>query len=261
MADTEVAPTSRIYYKFESLIPLSFWITLVSLRCSFIYFAMQSTLHFKTRKTTMSEKEEVLRQISEIKNHLVDKETFFPYNYGACHVWAVIAVVLTFSVVSINEYSIWFGAGVTFMLITVGFVVEGSLTKKVNERYDIDDCTKRQQFIMKNFLMISLFLIVVSSILATYQLYTVILLLWLFLISLGYFAVSFVLNIKAFEKMATFNMVMALAFLAVGVYFNLLEGSDSLFFTLTQAVVIFGLAVIPSAIARGKQKEEKACGV
>jgi len=205
----------------------------------------------------MSEKEEVLRQISEIKNHLVDKETFFPYNYGACHVWAIIAVVLTLSIVFIYEYSIAVGVGVSFVLIAIGFMVEGSLTKKINESYDIDDCTKRQQFIMKNFLMTSLFLIVISTILAMQQLYVVMLLVWLFLISLGYFAVSFVLNIKAFEKMAKFNMIMALIFLSMGAYFNLLVGSDSLFFTLTQAVVIFGLAIVPSFIARNKQKEEQ----
>ena len=205
----------------------------------------------------MSEKEEVLRQISEIKNHLVDKETFFPYNYGACHVWAIIAVVLTLSIVFIYEYSIAVGVGVSFVLIAIGFMVEGSLTKKINESYDIDDCTKRQQFIMKNFLMTSLFLIVISTILAMQQLYAVMLLVWLFLISLGYFAVSFVLNIKAFEKMAKFNMIMALIFLSMGAYFNLLVGSDSLFFTLTQAVVIFGLAIVPSFIARNKQKEEQ----
>ena len=210
----------------------------------------------------MSEKEEVLRQISEIKNHLVDKETFFPYNYGACHVWAVIATILTLSVVSLYDYSIAVGTGVSFVLIAIGFLIEGSLTKKVNESYDIDDCTKRQQFIMKNFLMTSLFLIVLSTILAMHQLYAVMLLTWLFLISLGYFAVSFVLNIKAFEKMAKFNMVMALVLLTIGGYFNLLVGSDSLFFTLTQAVVIFGLALVPSLIARDKQKEEEVrCSV
>jgi hypothetical protein len=210
----------------------------------------------------MSEKEEVLRQISEIKSHLVDKETFFPYNYQACYVWAVIAVILTMSVVFIYEYSIAVGTGVSFILISIGFMVEGSLTKKVNKSYDIEDCTKRQQFIMKNFLMISLFLIIISAILAIHQLYAVILLSWLFLISLGYFAIGFVLNIKVFEKMAKFNMIMALVFLTFGAYFNLFVGNDSLFFTLTQAVVIFGLAVLPFFIARTKQKEmEKVCGV
>jgi len=204
----------------------------------------------------MSEKEEVLRQISEIKNHLVDKNIFFPYNYNACHAWAIIAVVMTLVMIPAYESSVALGTGVMFVLITIGFVIEGSLTKKVNERYDIDDCTKRQQFIMKNFLMISLFLIGISSTLAIHQLYGLIYLSWLFLISLGYFAVGFVLNIKEFTRMAQFNMLISLVLLVIGSFFDLLGESSSLFLTLTQAVVIFGLALVPSWIARKQQKEK-----
>ena len=213
----------------------------------------------------MSEKDEVLQQISEIKSHLVDKETFFPYNYNACHAWSVIGVIMTFIMLPAYDYSIAFGTGVMFVLVAIGFMIEGVLTKKVNERYDIDDCTNRQEFIMKNFLMIALFLIVISTVLAMSKLYVVIYLSWLFLISLGYFAVGFVLNIKDFSKMAQFNMVMALVLLIVGSYFDLLLIKDSLFMTLTQAVVIFGLAILPSVIARKQQKEEnqpkEACSV
>jgi hypothetical protein len=208
----------------------------------------------------MSEKDEVLQQISEIKNHLVDKETFFPYNYNACHAWAVIAVVMTFVMFPSYEYSITLGTGVMFVLVAIGFMIEGVLTKKVNERYDIDDCTNRQEFIMKNFLMIALFLIVLSTVLAMSKLYVAIYLSWLFLISLGYFAVGFILNIKDFGKMAQFNMVSALVLLSVGAYFELLTTKDSLFMTLTQAVVIFGLAILPSIIARKQQKRE-VCSV
>jgi hypothetical protein len=147
-----------------------------------------------------------------------------------------------------------------FVLVAIGFMIEGVLTKKVNERYDIDDCTNRQEFIMKNFLMIALFLIVLSTVLAMSKLYVAIYLSWLFLISLGYFAVGFILNIKDFGKMAQFNMVSALILLSVGAYFELLTTKDSLFMTLTQAVVIFGLAILPSIIARKQQKRE-VCSV
>jgi len=204
----------------------------------------------------MSEKDEVLQQISEIKSHLVDKETFFPYNYNACHAWAVIAVILTFVMLPAYEYSIAMGTGVMFVSVTIGFGIEGLLTKKINESYDIDDCTKRQTFIMKNFLMITLFLIVLSTVLAMSKLYVAIYLAWLFLISVGYFAVGFVLNIKDFTKMAQLNMLLALVLLSVGAYFDLLSTKDSLFMTLTQAVVIFGLAILPSSIARKQQKLE-----
>jgi len=209
----------------------------------------------------MSEKEEVLRQISEIKSHLVDKETFFPYNYNACHVWSVIAVILTLGMATAYEYSITFGAVAMFVLVSIGFLVEGSLTKKVNESYDIDDCTKRQRFIMMNFLMITLFMMFVSIVFANYKLYTLGLLSWLFMISLGYFAIGFVLNIKRFTKMAEFNMVSALVLMAVGFYFERLVGYESLFYTLVQAVVIFGLAVVPTSIAWHQKKQENEAGV
>ncbi|HHD75618.1 MAG TPA: hypothetical protein ENK95_02190 [Campylobacterales bacterium] len=213
----------------------------------------------------MSEKDEVLQQINEIKNHLVDKEAFFPYNYNACHSWSVIAVMITLIMIPAYEYSIRVGTVVMFALTALGFVIEGRLIKKENESYDIDECTKRQGFIMKNFLMISLFAIVLSTVLAMHQLYAVIYLLWLFLISLGHFAVGFVLNIKDFTKMAQFNVLIAWVLLVLGAYFDLLSASSTSFVTLTQAVVIFGLAILPSMVAikqqKGEQQRREACSV
>jgi hypothetical protein len=211
----------------------------------------------------MSEKEEVLRQINEIKSHLVDKETFFPYNFNACHVWSVITVVLTLAMMPMYQYSIVLGTTLTSLLIILGFMIEGSLTKKENESYDIEDCTKRQQFIMQNFIMLSLFGIVLSAVLAHYQLYVGIFLIWLFLIALGQFSVGFVLNIREFSRMAMFNMSMALILLALGSYFNLLE-AQGLFLNVVQVVVILGLAVLPSWVAYRQQtlgNSQKACGV
>jgi len=211
----------------------------------------------------MSEKEKVLQQISEIKSHLVDKEMFFPYNFNAYHVWSLITILLTLTIIPLYEQSVLLGTVVTTLFILVGFVVEGVLTKQVNESYDIEECTRRQQFIMKNFIMISLFAILFSMILATYRLYVPIFILWLTLISLGNFAVSFVLNIKGFERVAIFNIAMALILSVVGWYFNLLEDRGS-FFMLVQAVVILGLALLPSWVAFQQQKldkSKKVCGV
>ena len=211
----------------------------------------------------MNEKDEVLRQISEIKHHLVDKKSFFPYNYNACYVWSLIAFILTLVMIPSYENSVTFGTLITTLLIVIGFIVEGILTKKVNESYDLDDCTRRQAFVMKNFIMISLFAIVFSMVLAMMKFYLLIFILWLFLISLGYFAVSFVLNVKAYEKVAIFNIFSSLVLLSYGAYFELLE-SRGTFLNIVQGVVILGLAVLPTLIALQQQKVEKAnraCGV
>ena len=199
------------------------------------------------------EKKEALRQISEIKNHLVDKQTFFPYNYNATYVWSMISIILTFTMVPLYQKGIVFGSLVIFALVSIGFIFEGKMTKKVNKSYDIEDCTSRQRFIMQNFIMISLFLIVLSATLAIYKLYIPIYLSWLFLISLGFFAVGYVLNIKDFSKMAKFNIFISIILLLFGWNQNHLVGTDSLCFSLVQGAVIIGLAILPAVIA-WKQK-------
>jgi hypothetical protein len=205
----------------------------------------------------MSEKEKVLQQISEIKNHLIDRETFFPYNYNACYVWAIIATLLTLGMVPAYEYSTVIGTILLSFFILLGFVVEHNMTRKVNRDYDIEESTKRQAFITQNFLMIALFAILTTTIFAIYQLYAVIMLLWLFLISLGYFSIGFILNIKLFTQMAQLNIAISFLLLTIGIFFDILLGTDSLFFTLTQAVAIFGLAIAPAWVAKQQIDKEK----
>ena len=202
------------------------------------------------------EKEEALRQINEIKNHLVDKQTFFPYNYRATYVWAVIALVLTFIMIPMYEASVLQGTVVTFVFITIGFVTEGIMTKKVNKSYDIEDCTHRQQFIMKSFLMLSLFGIVLSMVLAEVGLYVSIFLLWLFLCSVGYFSVGFVLNIGRFSQVARFNIFSSTLLLGIG-YFNHTLADKGTYLIVVQIFVVLGLAIMPSIVAWQQIKEGK----
>jgi len=203
------------------------------------------------------EKAEALRQIKQIKSHLVDKQTFFPYNYHATYVWAAIASILTFVMIPMYEASILQGTVVSFVLIGIGFATEGFLTKKVNKSYDIEDCTLRQQFIMKSFLMITLFSMTISAILASYQLYVPMFLLWLFMVSLGYFSVGFVLNIERFTQMASFNMVVAIALLAIGFVNHAVEGVDYVYLVVVQLFLVLGLSVMPAIIAWQQIKEGK----
>jgi len=195
------------------------------------------------------EKAEALRQISEIKNHLVDKQTFYPYNYHAVYIWSLVSLVLTLSMVNMYEISIGIGTAVVFILIAIGFITEGMLTKKVNERYDIEDCTLRQQFLMMSFLMMSLFMIVISAVLATYKLYVPIYLMWLFMVSLVYFSVGFVLNIQRFTKMSLFNMLSAIVLLSIGFLNNTFVGSDITYIRIVQVFMILGLVIMPAMVA------------
>ena len=202
------------------------------------------------------EKAEALRQINEIKSHLVDKQTFFPYNYKATYVWAIIAFVLTIISIPIYEIGVLQGTLVTFIFITIGFTTEGFLTKKVNASYDIEDCTHRQQFIVNNFFMLSLFGIVLSMILAGYKLYVLIFILWLFLCSIGYFSVGFILNIERFSQMARFNIWASTLLLGIGYFIDALEGKST-YMTVVQLFVVLGLTIMPSIVAWHQIKEGK----
>jgi len=203
------------------------------------------------------EKAEALKQINDIKNHLIDKQTFFPYNFRATYIWAFIAVIMTFTMVPLYEMSLLYGTLISIILISFGFIVEGILTKKVNQSYDIEDCTLRQQFIMKSFVMMSFFLITMSVILASYLLYIPMFLLWLFMISMGYFSIGFVLNIRDFSKMASFNMLVSVILLAIGFINHTIEGKNSNYMIIIQFFVVLGLAVMPSIIAWRQIKEGK----
>ena len=130
------------------------------------------------------------------------------------------------------------------------------MTKKVNQSYDIEDCTHRQQFIMKNFLMLALFGIVLSMVLAKEGLYIPIFLLWLFLCSVGYFSVGFVLNIGRFSQMARFNILSSTLLLGIG-YFNHTLADNGTYLTVVQIFVVLGLAIMPSVVAWQQIKEGK----
>ncbi len=201
------------------------------------------------------EKAEALRQINDIKNHLVDKQTFFPYNYRALYVWSLIAFILTLASIFMYEKSILQGSIFVSILIAIGFITEGLLTKKENQVYDIEACTHRQQFIVKSFFMVSLFLIVLSAVLASYKLYVVVFITWLFLISLVDLAVGFVLNIRRFTQMAMFNMLVATLLLFIGFINETLVGTGHIYLPVVQMVTILGLTMMPAALAWLQLKE------
>ncbi|RUM70053.1 MAG: hypothetical protein DSZ09_04915 [Sulfurovum sp.] len=205
----------------------------------------------------LEEKEEALRQISAIKNHLVDKQTFFPYNYYVTYVWAIIAIILVSIMIPMYEASILQGTLVSIFLITTGFVLEGIMTKKVNQTYDIEECTRRQKFIVTSFIFLSLFLIAISAIFAAYQLYVPMFLTWLFMVSMGYFSVGFVLNIQRFSQMARFNMLASVVLLVIGYIDRTLEGTTGTYLSVVQIFVILGLSVMPAIVAWQQIKDEK----
>ncbi len=197
----------------------------------------------------MSEKDEALQHLSAIKSALVDKDTFFPYNYNAFIVWGVIGMIMTLFMGMILKNSILAGALFSLVMMSIGFVVEGKLTKMTNSDYDIESCTKKQRFIAGMFTFLTLFATLFCALLAKYDLIIPAYIVWIFVIGIGDFAVGFVLNQSIFTKTAFLDIFAAMA-LSVGAFFmNDLGNIDSPFFYFIQAVTFFLLGIMPILVA------------
>ena len=203
----------------------------------------------------MSEKEEALQHLSDIKSVLVDKDSFFPYNYNALIVWGVIAMIMSLFMGAIFKTSLVYGTLFSFAVIAAGFIIEKFLVKKVNDTYDLEDCTKKQKFIFIMFCMLTFFAIVLSVLLAKYNLiipaYTV----WIFLIGVGDFALGFILNIKIFTLVSYIKIGVAILIVVATLFIDDLGSLDSMFFFFVQGVTFTLLGVLPILIARKLKKE------
>ena len=203
----------------------------------------------------MNEKEEVLQHLSDIKSVLVDKDEFFPYNYNALIVWGVIGMIMSLFMGVIFKDSLLYGAIFSFVIMTAGFMIEGFLVKKVNEAYDIEDCTKRQKFISIMFIMLAFFSIVLSVLLAKYNLIILAYSVWIFLIGMGSFALGFILNIKIFTLASYLKISAAILIMVATLFVGDLGSLDSMFFFFVQGATFVLLGVHPILIARKLKKE------
>ncbi len=204
----------------------------------------------------MSDKEEALAHLSAIKSALIDKDTFFPYNYNALLIWGVIGTVMTFMMPVLMKSSIVNGTIFSLVLITLGFIVEGFLTKKINEDYDIDSCTKKQRFIATIYTMLTFFAIVLSALIAKQGMIVPLFALWLFMCGIGDFVLGYVLNIRIFTLLAYCSTLSAVVLLIVSLFVENLSSIESVFFYISQAVSFLLLGVAPIMISR-KLKENQ----
>ncbi len=193
----------------------------------------------------MSEKDEALQQLSEIKSVLVDKDSFFPYNYNALIVWGVIGLVMSVVMPYLMKSSVLWGTMFAVVAMSLGFIIEGFLVKQVNEKYDIKDCTNRQRFIAQTYTFLTLFAIALSAVVAKYDLIAVLFSLWLFLCGYGNFAVGYVLNIKLFTTTGLLSITASVLLLIFSYFVDNLGNLNSSFFYTSQVISIILLGVVP----------------
>ena len=204
----------------------------------------------------MSEKDKALAHLSEIKSALVDKDAFFPYNYNALIIWGVIGIIMTFAIPPLIVSSILWGTVFSVVLMGIGFIVEGFLTKRVNKDYDIDNCTKRQKFIAATFTILTLFSIILTMLFAKHMLITPLFMIWLFTVGFGDRVVGYILNIKLFSISGYFSMASSMILLILSLFVDDLGNMDSMFFYLCQGVTFAMLGVVPILIGLKLKRQD-----
>ncbi len=201
-------------------------------------------------------KEEAMAHLDAIKLALVDKDVFFPYNYNALIVWGVIATIMTFVMPSLMKTSVLKGTLFSLFMMGIGFAIEAFLTKKVNEDYDIESCTRKQKFIVSTYTLLTIFAVVMSAFLAKYDLIIPLFMLWIFLCGFGDFIVGYVLNIRLFTFAGYLSTGTAIVLLVISLFMNDLGSLDSSFFYFAQAATVALLGVVPILIALKLKKEQ-----
>ncbi len=200
-------------------------------------------------------RKEALAHLDAIKSALVDQDSFFPYNYNALIVWGVIASIMTFVMPPLMKTSVLQGTLFSLFMMGAGFVIEAFLTKRVNEDYDIDNCTRKQRFIVSTFTLLTVFAVVMSAFLAKQDLIVPLFMLWMFLCGFGHFVVGYVLNIRLFTFAGYLSMGAGIVLLTVGCFINDPGSIDSAFFYFAQGVSFAVLGVVPVLMAIKLKKE------
>jgi uncharacterized membrane protein (DUF485 family) len=198
----------------------------------------------------MANKEEVLAHLHEIKSALIDKDTFFPYNYNALIIWGVIGMVMTLGFPYMIGVSMKQGTIFAVVVMLTGFIIESFLTKRVNENFDLESCTKKQRFIATLYAVSVTFAIVLSALFAKYHIMVPIFMIWIFMCGLADFVVGFVLNIKLFTKAGYIHITTALVLLVVSLFVEDITSMQTPFFYLAQGVTFVLLGVVPMLMGR-----------
>ncbi len=203
----------------------------------------------------MHKKEEALEHLSAIKSVLIDKDSFFPYNYNALIIWGLIGTIMTFTMPYLMKHSIIEGTLFSIAMMSIGFFIEGLLTKRVNENYDIETCTKKQRFIASSFTILATFAIIFSAFFAKQDLIVPLFMIWMFTCGFGHYVVGYVLNIRLFTVMGYISIVTALILFIVSIFMIDLGDINSLFFYICQVITFVVLGILPIWMGRKLKKE------
>jgi len=158
-----------------------------------------------------SKKEDVLKQLNEIKGALVDNSKFVPYNGNMLIIWGVIGgLMLYFAPVFFRSSII---SGVIFLAggFFVGFMLELNFTQKENKKYQLEQFTVIQKSIEYSYAAMMLFALLLTTILLQVNIKSLIYPIWIFAIGFAGLVTGFLVNNKAFKIVSVITLLISLS--------------------------------------------------
>jgi len=196
----------------------------------------------------MENKEEVLKQLNEIKGALADSSKFVPYNGNMLIIWGVLGgLMLYFSPVFFYSSVT---SGVIFLTVgfLAGFLLELYLTRKENEKYQLEQFTAIQKGIEYSYTIAILFALIFTAIFFQANTKSLIYPMWIFAISFPGFITGFLVNHKAFKVVSVLTLLVSLSMFCY-IALNIDIISDQTFVDFTRIIAIAVLT--PSYIYLG----------
>ncbi len=205
----------------------------------------------------MPEEEKLVQHLHEIKQILVEKEAFFPYNYTALIVWGLLGAVMTLVMPKLLAHSVLYGTLFSICMMGMGFWIESRLTRRVNADYEIENSTAKQRFVFMSFLFLLGFAVLVSAFLAEYRLIVPVFTVWLFACGFGHFVVGYVLNMSLFTVVSYLKMGAGALLLTAALFVEHLDATNTPFFYFVQGVTLLLLGVVPVWMGWKLKKEAR----
>jgi hypothetical protein len=155
----------------------------------------------------MESKEDILKQVGQIKGALMEQNKFVPYDGNMLIIWGIIGGIMLYGAPIFFEQSLFGGIGFLVGGFAVGFVLEMVLTKKQNDKYALNQFTSIQKNIEYTYAISMAIALVMTIIAIKLEVLGVIYPLWMFHIGFAGFVTGVLANNKQYKIISLLTML------------------------------------------------------
>lgn len=175
----------------------------------------------------MSDKEEALEHIKEIKSVLADSSKFVPYDGNIFFSWAFVGGIMLYFGPQMFDLSTLTGVIFLTLGFGIGFSIEGFLVKKVNKLHDIEIYTPIQKNIEYAYSIMAIFAIILTAIFFSAGVKGLIYPTWIFAIGFPGFLGGLAVKCKTFSLVSLLTITVSLLmFIHLAFYIDMINSNS-----------------------------------